>query len=340
MSRNWRRPGRRHRAGTPPGKPSLAERRRRRAARGVQTIVGRRRRAEADGVDAYPPVGGLLCARVERVDAAGVGAVGEQHDDVRHVSPSPGVRRLLVASSTSMQRRSRPAPRRGSRPRWRRSLSASRRRSTVPRAVVRLSMTSISASLSVVGGTTNSAKPGEGDDADARALHLVLHEGAGRVLGDGSRLGSTSVAHIERETSRARMIEVRPSGTSTAICGRAVANASTARLARNSATGTCRRQRDRRGSAARISATLEKRTACARRRRSCHRYTPSSSGTTSRSSRARGAGEGHRYTSLPEPQRATARRRRAAGRTLMPVTSAGDLRRLGLRTSAAGRSWS
>jgi hypothetical protein len=67
------------------------------------------------------------------------------------------------------------------------------------------------------------------------------------------------------------MTEVRPSGTFTDICGRAAATARPAMLARNRATGMCRFQRERFGTAARTSATSEKRTACLRLRRSCQR---------------------------------------------------------------------
>jgi hypothetical protein len=67
------------------------------------------------------------------------------------------------------------------------------------------------------------------------------------------------------------MTDVRLSGTFTDICGRAAASPSPAMLRRNRATGMCRFQRDRFGTAARTSATSEKRTACLRLRRSCQR---------------------------------------------------------------------
>ncbi len=111
---------------------------------------------------------------------------------------------------------------------------------TVPRDVVRLSMASVRSSLFVVGGTISSANPAKAtmpmrvpatwSSTKVRAASWAM----------ARRLGSTSVAHIERDTSRARMIEVRPRGTSIDICGRAVARARAARLARNSATGTWR----------------------------------------------------------------------------------------------------
>ena len=94
---------------------------------------------------------------------------------------------------------------------------------------------------------------GEGDDADAGAGHLVLDEGAGRLLGHGQAVGldvggAHRARHVEGQDDRRapeRHVDrdLRP--------GRRDAPAP-ARLARNSATGTWRRQRDRLGSAARI----------------------------------------------------------------------------------------
>src|SRR5262249_15808409 len=56
-----------------------------------------------------------------------------------------------------------------------------------------------------------------------------------------SRLGCTSVAHIDRDTSRARMTLVRPSGTFTETCGRAVATPNPVILTTNTATARDRR---------------------------------------------------------------------------------------------------
>ena len=84
----------------------------------------------------------------------------------------------------------------------------------VPRAVVRVSMRRTS--CVAVGGRRHDelGEAGEGHDADAGAVGLVLHELRGPPPAPRSAgSGCTSVAHIERDTSRARMIEVRPSGT-------------------------------------------------------------------------------------------------------------------------------
>ena len=59
-----------------------------------------------------------------------------------------------------------------------------------------------------------------------------------------SRFGSMSVAHMLRETSSARMMEVRFSGTSIAATGRAMAMVRLATPDRKRAKGRWRRQRD------------------------------------------------------------------------------------------------
>ena len=98
---------------------------------------------------------------------------------------------------------------------------------------------------------------GEDDEAHAHALRLVLDELRAASCATASRFGWTSVEHIERETSSARMIDVRAYGTLRTTCGRPAANASATRPASNRATGRCRCQRLRRGSTERSSATLE-----------------------------------------------------------------------------------
>ena len=59
-------------------------------------------------------------------------------------------------------------------------------------------------------------------------------------------------------------------GTSARTVGRALATPSSPRAASTSTIGTCRRHERVPAPAARSSATFEKRTACRRRRRSCH----------------------------------------------------------------------
>ena len=108
----------------------------------------------------------------------------------------------------------------------------------VPRAVVRLSMTWISFDLSVVGASTNSANPVKATMPMRVPSTCPSTNARAASWATANRFGLMSVAHIERETSSARMIDVRPRATSTATWGRAVAMASTAMVARNSATGT------------------------------------------------------------------------------------------------------
>ena len=222
--------------------------------------------AEADRVDPDPTGDGVRDG-LERGDTAVVGAVGQQDDDVGHVAvlgrlaaaPGPvtrgrrpgwrgpaGLRRgergarhgvadrldlgvdLGDGVERLQDRRADGGARAGAevveslvqraavRRRWRRQARRSRRRATRPICV---------------------------------PLRLCVDELAGRRAGPpSSRLGSTSVRHIEPDSSRARMIVVLPTGTSEVSWGRAAATASTARLASSRATGTWRRQRDRRGS--------------------------------------------------------------------------------------------
>ena len=91
----------------------------------------------------------------------------------------------------------------------------------VPRAVVKLLIASINASLSVVGGTWQAGDAREDDETDLGLSVQGLDEGDGRLLGNGGRLGSTSVEHIDPETSIASMIVVELDGTGTLACGRA-----------------------------------------------------------------------------------------------------------------------
>ena len=142
---------------------------------------------------------------------------------------------------------------------------------TVPRAVVKESITSMSAPLSVVGGTTL-REAGEGDDADAGPLDLLFHEERRRLLRDGEAVGlHVGGAHrardVEGEDDR-RPAEGHLDRHLRA--GRGEGEACQA--------GEEQRHRDvpaptgsGRGSASRTSATFEKRTAWARRRRSCQR---------------------------------------------------------------------
>jgi hypothetical protein len=75
------------------------------------------------------------------------------------------------------------------------------------------------------------------------------------------RLGSTSVACIDVDTSSATMIVARSLGTSTSVEGRAKPRTSSASVAQNAAAGTCLRQPGREGATLSSSSRLVKRTA-------------------------------------------------------------------------------
>ena len=141
----------------------------------------------------------------------------------------------------------------------------------VPRAVVKLSIASISCFLSVVGGTTSSAKPENATRPIRTPDGCFSTNERAAAWATVSLFGLTSVEHIDPETSNARITEVRLSGTAIIALGRALAMQRPASPTRKSATGRCRRQRERVDIAARISATLEYRTATRRLRRNCHK---------------------------------------------------------------------
>src|SRR5512133_3195497 len=119
----------------------------------------------------------------------------------------------------------------------------------VPRAVVKLSIASINAFLSVVGGTCRPATP-----AKATSPILVLPswdsmKETAASWATVSRLGSTSVEHMDPETSIASMIVVELVGTGTVTCGRAAPTPSVAKPRRSNMVGMSRVHLVRGGSA-------------------------------------------------------------------------------------------
>lgn len=82
-----------------------------------------------------------------------------------------------------------------------------------------------------------------------------------------SRLGSTSVASIDRETSTATTTVARSRGTRTSASGRPAARASSTKDSSSSEAGRWRRQRGRRGTSRSSIGSEAKRTAYALRRR-------------------------------------------------------------------------
>ena len=89
-----------------------------------------------------------------------------------------------------------------------------------------------------------------------------------------SRLGSTSVEHMDPETSIASMIVVELDGTGTVACGRAAPTPSVAKPRSSNRVGMSRVHRVRAGSAARTRAIEVTRTAARRRRRRSNQTTP------------------------------------------------------------------
>jgi hypothetical protein len=140
----------------------------------------------------------------------------------------------------------------------------------VPRPVVSPSTARSSASRSWVGATATCANPENTTSPMVVELSCLPMKSRTAFWAAASRLGSTSVAHIEPETSNATITADRETGTSAVTCGRAAASASSPIAARSSANGAWRRHGARRGAAARTSATSENRTAWRRRRRSSH----------------------------------------------------------------------
>lgn len=158
----------------------------------------------------------------------------------------------------------------------------------VPRPVASGSSAASRRSPSVVGGTTSAAEP-EKTTSPIRvpAGWSPMNERTAACAA-ASRLGETSVAHIERDTSSARMIDVRDWGTETdAVAGPPPGHTSSTAPSMR-ATGMCGRHRDRGGRAALTSETLGWATAYLRRRRSCHTYAAASASGSSSRGRASG----------------------------------------------------
>jgi hypothetical protein len=158
----------------------------------------------------------------------------------------------------------------------------------VPRAVVKLSIASINASLSVVGGTCRPATP-------AKATRPILvcpswdsMKETAASWATVSRLGSTSVEHMDPETSIASMIVVELDGTGTVACGRAAPTPSVAKPRRSNRVGMSRVHLVRGGSADRTRAIEVTRTAARRRCRRNNQVIPQRIGMISRDTKAQG----------------------------------------------------
>src|SRR6185437_9055850 len=126
------------------------------------------------------------------------------------------------------------------------------------------------------------------------------------------RLGFTSVAHMEPETSRASMIVSDDVATGTVACGRAAPIASTARPTENTAAGTRRRQRDPPDTTLLTSAIEVTRTAARRRLRRVSHQAANTSGRTRSASSAHGQENQESGTQITRPVRKTVSRAPAA----------------------------
>jgi len=158
----------------------------------------------------------------------------------------------------------------------------------VPRDVLSPSSALSSASWSVVGFTSRPAIPEKTTTPILVPSPRSLTNSRAASRATVSRFGATSVEHIEVDTSTTSRIDVDEAGTVSVAFGRAAARPSASRPTTNRIAGIFRRHCDRPGSAARISATLDTRTASRRRRRISHHRTSRRTGTTSTASRAQG----------------------------------------------------
>ena len=209
---------------------------------------------EPDGVDAQSPRGRLR-GGVERQRTGVARAVGQQDDDGRRIgavrAPATARRRARRPASTlrgtpgidlgdRVDRLEDAAADRGPPARssgWRRRRAAPRGRWSAPGRSRRSRRTRRSRS---------------GWSSPAAAMNCEAAASAA-----SSRLGAMSVAHMLRDTSRARITVVWPAGTLTMAAGRAMARTRLASARTNSANGRWRRIRDERGCATRTSDRLE-----------------------------------------------------------------------------------
>ena len=158
----------------------------------------------------------------------------------------------------------------------------------VPRDVEKLSMASINASLSVVGGTCIPATPANA----TRPIFVSPSWDSMNLMAacwaTVSRLGSTSVEHIDPDTSIASMIVVELDGTGTDACGRAAPTPSVAKPRRSNRVGMSRVHLVRGGKAARTRAIEVTRTAARRRRRRSNQTIPATIGMINSDTSAHG----------------------------------------------------
>src|SRR6266545_2737347 len=156
--------------------------------------------------------------------------------------------------------------------------------------VCRLRMPLSTVWWSVVGATSTEAEPSKATRPTLNLAGRRSTKATAPCLAASSRLGSTSVADIELETSSAIMTVARSLGTLAWAAGRANASTSTPSITRNTAAGRCRRQPGPRGATLSSRAMLLKRTPYRlRRRSSATTYRPASPATAASSQSRSGA---------------------------------------------------
>lgn len=131
----------------------------------------------------------------------------------------------------------------------------------VPSPVVSRSMAERRAPRSVVGGTATVAEPLNGTSPALKRSGSRSTKASAARWAASKRVGSTSVASMDADTSNATTIVARSRGTCTSVVGRAKPTTSRASVPQKAAAGTWRRQPGRRGATLSSSSRLVNRTA-------------------------------------------------------------------------------
>lgn len=117
----------------------------------------------------------------------------------------------------------------------------------VPCPVVSRSMAERSSSRSVVGGTATVAEPLNWTRPALKRSGSRSTKASAACWAASNRVGSTSVAPMEADTSNATTTVARSRGTRTSVVGRANPTTSSAIVAQKAAAGMCRRRPGRFG---------------------------------------------------------------------------------------------
>ena len=158
----------------------------------------------------------------------------------------------------------------------------------VPRAVDTLLIASINVAGSVVGGTCSPATPAKRTRPILVPPAWDSMKAIAACWATVSRLGSTSVEHMDPDTSIASMMVVEFDATGTLAWVGPLPTPSVAKPSISSRLGISRIHRVRPGNAARTRAIEVTRTAARRRRRRSNQMSPHSSGMISSDRSAQG----------------------------------------------------